>query len=148
MFFELLILTIVICVGVTSLVIVIGLTSAGLLVCADKWGMLRAWEGQQAGWLIKRCDFCAGYWLSVLLVVMSGASLCSLLGAVVALVLGRGGGASGAASGSYMPGGSGAVVEGREASQSSKTSRLQGVLLDCKAEYFSISRPNLQQHST
>jgi hypothetical protein len=80
MFFELIILTIVICVGITSLVIVIGLTSAGLLVCADKWGMLRAWEGQQVGWLIKRCDFCAGYWLSVLLVVMSGASLCSLLG--------------------------------------------------------------------
>lgn len=50
-----------------SLIILVGLTAAALLVCLAKWGVLAAWEVRRPSWLMKRCDFCLGYWLSVLL---------------------------------------------------------------------------------
>jgi hypothetical protein len=36
-------------------------------VCLAKWGVLQAWEVRRPEWLMKRCDFCVGYWLSVLM---------------------------------------------------------------------------------
>jgi hypothetical protein len=48
-------------------VLLAGLTAASLLICLAKWGVLRAWEVKRPLWLMKRCDFCLGYWLSVLL---------------------------------------------------------------------------------
>ncbi len=34
--------------------------------------MLQAWDVRRPQWLMKRCDFCAGYWISVLLLVGGG----------------------------------------------------------------------------
>jgi hypothetical protein len=56
-----------------ALILLTGLTAAALLVCLAKWGVLQAWEVQRPSWLMKRCDFCAGYWLSVLLLLGFGA---------------------------------------------------------------------------
>ena len=53
--------------NVLALIILAGLTAAALLVCLAKWGVLQAWEVRRPSWLMKRCDFCLGYWLSVLL---------------------------------------------------------------------------------
>ncbi|MCC3156434.1 hypothetical protein LJ737_04250 [Hymenobacter sp. 15J16-1T3B] len=50
-----------------SLVVLVGLTAASLLLCFEKWGWLQAWEVYRPWWLFKRCDFCAGFWLSGLL---------------------------------------------------------------------------------
>jgi hypothetical protein len=50
-----------------ALVLLAGLTAASLLVCLAKWRVLQAWEVHRPWWLMKRCDFCLGYWLSVLL---------------------------------------------------------------------------------
>jgi hypothetical protein len=50
-----------------ALIVLTGLTAAALLVCLAKWGVLQAWEVRRPSWLMKRCDFCAGYWLSVAL---------------------------------------------------------------------------------
>ena len=55
-----------------ALVILTGLTAASLLVCLAKWKVLQAWEVKRPAWLMKRCDFCAGYWLSVLLLAGVG----------------------------------------------------------------------------
>lgn len=55
------------------LVILIGLTAAALLVCLAKWSVLQAWEVRRPSWLMKRCDFCLGYWLSVLLLLAVGS---------------------------------------------------------------------------
>jgi hypothetical protein len=52
-----------------ALVVLTGLSAAALLVCLAKWGVLQAWEVHRPWWLFKRCDFCAGYWLSVLLLL-------------------------------------------------------------------------------
>jgi hypothetical protein len=60
-------------VNLLALVILAGLTAASLLVCLAKWGVLQAWEVKRPEWLMKRCDFCAGYWLSVLLLAAMGA---------------------------------------------------------------------------
>lgn len=56
-----------------ALIILAGLTAASLLVCLAKWKVLQAWEVKRPEWLIRRCDFCAGYWLSVLLLAAVGA---------------------------------------------------------------------------
>jgi hypothetical protein len=53
--------------NILNLVILVGLTSAALLICLAKWGVLAAWEVRRPSWLMKRCDFCLGYWVSVLL---------------------------------------------------------------------------------
>jgi hypothetical protein len=50
-----------------------GLIAASLLVCLASWGVLQAWEVRRPSWLMKRCDFCAGYCLSVLLLLGFGA---------------------------------------------------------------------------
>lgn len=55
-----------------ALVLLAGLTAASLLVCLAKWGVLQAWEVKRPLWLMKRCDFCAGYWLSVALLLAVG----------------------------------------------------------------------------
>jgi hypothetical protein len=59
-------------INLLALIILAGLTAAALLVCLAKWGVLQAWEVQRPQWLMKRCDFCAGYWLSVALLAGSG----------------------------------------------------------------------------
>lgn len=56
-----------------ALVILVGLTAAALLVCLGKWGVLAAWEVRRPEWLMKRCDFCLGYWISVLLLLVAGS---------------------------------------------------------------------------
>jgi hypothetical protein len=53
-------------------IVLAGLTAASLLVCLAKWGVLAAWEVKRPEWLMRRCDFCAGYWLSVLLLLTVG----------------------------------------------------------------------------
>jgi hypothetical protein len=63
-----------------ALIVIAGLTAAALLVCLAKWGMLQAWEVQRPAWLMKRCDFCAGYWLSVLLLLAVGGWYVHVLG--------------------------------------------------------------------
>jgi len=60
-------------VNLLALVLLAGLTAASLLVCLAKWRMLQAWEVHGPKWLPKRCDFCAGYWLGVLLLLGAGA---------------------------------------------------------------------------
>lgn len=57
-----------------AIVLLTGLTAASLLMCLTKWGVLRAWEVRRPLWLMKRCDFCAGYWLSVGLLLAGGAA--------------------------------------------------------------------------
>ncbi|RSK50106.1 hypothetical protein [Hymenobacter rigui] len=57
-----------------SLVVLVALTAACLLVCFEKWGWLRAWEVWGPRWF-PRCDFCAGFWLSLTLLVVSVALL-------------------------------------------------------------------------
>jgi|GEM_PF-3013519 len=54
-----------------SLVLLVGLTAATLLICFEKWGWLRAWEVRRPSWLMRRCDFCAGFWLAVGLFVVA-----------------------------------------------------------------------------
>lgn len=49
-----------------SFCVLVALTAATFLLCFEKWGWLRAWEVHRPLG-IKRCDFCAGFWLSVLL---------------------------------------------------------------------------------
>lgn len=61
--------------NILALTVLAGLTAAALLVCLAKWGVLQAWEVQRPTWLMKRCDFCAGYWLSVLLLLAVGSVL-------------------------------------------------------------------------
>ncbi|GAA3940401.1 hypothetical protein [Hymenobacter algoricola] len=51
-----------------ALIVIVGMTAAALLVCFEKWGWLVAWEVQRPAWLMKRCDFCLGFWLAVLLI--------------------------------------------------------------------------------
>jgi hypothetical protein len=51
--------------NILAFVLLAGLTAAALLVCLAKWGVLQVWEVHRPTWLMKRCDFCAGYWLSV-----------------------------------------------------------------------------------
>ena len=63
-----------------ALVVLVGLTAAALLVCLGKWGVLQAWEVRRPSWLMKRCDFCLGYWLSVLLLLAVGSWLVPHLG--------------------------------------------------------------------
>jgi len=53
-------------VNVLALVLLTGLTSASLLLCAAKWGWLEIWELYGPRWF-KRCDFCLGFWSSVAL---------------------------------------------------------------------------------
>jgi len=48
-----------------ALTLLAGLTAATLLLCFDKWRWLEYWEIYAPRWLPKRCDFCAGFWLSV-----------------------------------------------------------------------------------
>jgi len=48
-----------------TLALLAGLTSATLLLCFAKWGWLQAWEVRRPAWLMKRCDFCAGFYLSL-----------------------------------------------------------------------------------
>jgi hypothetical protein len=56
-------------VNLFALVLLAGLSAASLLICLATGGVHRP------EWLIKRCDFCAGYWLSVgLLLVAALAS--------------------------------------------------------------------------
>lgn len=55
-----------------ALVLLTGFAAAALLVCLAKWHVLQAWEVHHPKWLMKRCDFCAGYWLSVLLLLGYG----------------------------------------------------------------------------
>ncbi|MGI4871389.1 MAG: hypothetical protein ACRYFX_09440 [Janthinobacterium lividum] len=60
-------------VQLLALVLLTGLTAASLLVCLAKWGVLAAWEVHRPAWLMRRCDFCAGYWLSVVLLLAVGS---------------------------------------------------------------------------
>jgi hypothetical protein len=53
-------------------VLLTGLTAASLLVCLAKWHVLEAWEVKGPAWF-PRCDFCAGYWLSVGLLLAGGS---------------------------------------------------------------------------
>lgn len=62
-----------------ALILLTGLTAASLLVCLAKWGVLRAWEVHRPVWLMKRCDFCAGYWLSVALLLAVGGAAVGVL---------------------------------------------------------------------
>ncbi|MBF9223023.1 hypothetical protein [Hymenobacter ruricola] len=50
-----------------SLVLLVGLTATSLLFCFERWGWRRAWAAHRPAWLGPRCEFCAGYWLCVLL---------------------------------------------------------------------------------
>lgn len=59
-------------VNLLALVLLAGLTAASLLVCLAKWRVLQAWEVHGPEWLPKRCDFCAGYWASVGLLLLVG----------------------------------------------------------------------------
>lgn len=63
-----------------ALVVLVGLTAAALLICLAKWGVLQAWEVRRPPWLMKRCDFCAGYWLSVVLLLAVGSWYVRALG--------------------------------------------------------------------
>ena len=56
-----------------ALIILAGLTAASLLVCLAKWHVLAAWEVKRPLWLMKRCDFCLGYHISVLLLAAVGS---------------------------------------------------------------------------
>lgn len=67
-------------VNLLALVLLTGLTAASLLVCLAKWHVLEAWEVRRPRWLMKRCDFCAGYWLSVALLLAVGAWYVQVLG--------------------------------------------------------------------
>jgi hypothetical protein len=90
-------------VNFLSLVLLAGLTAASLLVCLAKWGVLAAWEVKRPEWLMRRCDFCAGYWLSVGLLLAVVAAGLWWLGLAARRRCGRTGG--GPASGGRMPGG-------------------------------------------
>lgn len=61
-------------------VLLAGLTAASLLVCLAKWGALAAYEVRRRAWMPKRCDFCAGYWLSVGLLALGLHLYVRLLG--------------------------------------------------------------------
>lgn len=63
-----------------ALVLLVGLTAAALLVCLAKWGVLQAWEVRRPSWLIRRCDFCLGYHISVLLLLAVGSWYLRTLG--------------------------------------------------------------------
>jgi hypothetical protein len=63
-----------------ALIIIAGVTAAGLLVCLAKWGVLQAWEVRRPSWLMKRCDFCLGYHISVLLLLGLGTWYVRALG--------------------------------------------------------------------
>jgi hypothetical protein len=54
-------------------IVLVSLIAASLLLCLASWGVLQAWEVRRPSWLMKRCDFCVGYWLSVLLLLGFGA---------------------------------------------------------------------------
>jgi hypothetical protein len=49
-----------------AVVVLAGLVSASLLVCLASWGVLHAWEVRRPSWLMKRCDFCLGFHLSLI----------------------------------------------------------------------------------
>ena len=61
-----------------ALTLLTGLTAAALLVCLAKWGVLRAWEVHRPAWLMRRCDFCAGYWIGVLLLAVALGLWCRI----------------------------------------------------------------------
>ncbi|QNH60749.1 hypothetical protein [Hymenobacter sediminicola] len=51
-----------------ALTVLVALSAATLLLCFEKWGWLRAWEVHRPLG-IRRCDFCAGFWAGVGLIV-------------------------------------------------------------------------------
>lgn len=86
------------------LIVLVGLTTASLLVCLAKWSVLQAWEVKRPYWLLRRCDFCALYWLLVLLLLVAGTC-----GPRATVVLASRRLASRAANGGGVPGGSEAI---------------------------------------
>lgn len=48
------------------LTLIFGAISATLMNCFDKWRWLEYYEVYRRGWMPKRCDFCLGFWLSLL----------------------------------------------------------------------------------